>query len=78
MDIIFRQKNTKKQLIELNPVRPTFKAQISLRRLWVLNIGNMQAIQKGFYLSHDKFFEINSNIFGQPTLYGLIEHKTVL
>ena len=48
-----------------------------LRGLWVLNVGNMQAIQSGFYLSHDKFYEIISNIFGPPTLYGLIEHKTV-
>ena len=48
-----------------------------LKGLWVLNVGNMQAIQSGFYLSHDKFFEIISNIFGPPTLYGLIEHKTV-
>jgi hypothetical protein len=43
----------------------------------VLNVGNMQAIQSGFYLSHDKFFEIISNIFGPPTLHSLIEHKTV-
>ena len=28
-------------------------------------------------LSHDNFFEIISNIFGPPTVYGLIEHKTV-
>jgi hypothetical protein len=43
----------------------------------VLNVGNMQAIQSGFYLSHGKFFEIIRNIFGPPTLYGLIKHKTV-
>jgi hypothetical protein len=43
----------------------------------VLNVGNMQAIQSGLYLLHDKSFEIISNIFGPPTLYGLIEHKTI-
>jgi hypothetical protein len=44
----------------------------------VLNVGNMQAIQSGFYLSHDKVFEIIRNIFGQPTLCGSIDHKPVL
>ena len=48
----------------------------SLRGLWVLNVGNMQAIQSGFYLLHDKFFEIISNIFGQPTLHGSITQKS--
>ena len=48
-----------------------------LKGLWVLNVGNMQAIQSGFYLSHDNCFEIISNIFGPPNLYGLIEEKTV-
>ena len=43
-----------------------------LKGLWVLNVGNMQAIQCGFY-----HMTIISNIFGPPTLYGLIEHKTV-
>ena len=43
----------------------------------MLNVGNMQAIQSDFYLLHGKFFEIISNIFGPPTLYGLIQHKTV-
>jgi hypothetical protein len=38
----------------------------------------MQAIQSGFYSSHDKFFEIISNIFGPPTLHGSIKHKTVV
>ena len=28
-------------------------------------------------LLHDEFFGIISNEFGLPTLYGLIEHKTV-
>jgi hypothetical protein len=37
----------------------------------------MQAIESGFYLLRDKFFEIISNIFGQPTLYDLIQPKTV-
>jgi hypothetical protein len=45
--------------------------------LWVLNVGNIQAIQSNFYLPHDKFSEIISKIFGPPTLNGLIEHKTV-
>jgi hypothetical protein len=36
-----------------------------------------QHILSGFYLLRDKFFEIISNIFGPPTLYGLIQHKTV-
>jgi hypothetical protein len=39
----------------------------------VLNVGIMEAILSGFYLSHDKFFEIIRNIFGQPTLNGFIE-----
>ena len=43
--------------------------------LWVLNVKNMQVIQSGFYSSHDKFFEIISNIFGSPTHHGLIEDK---
>jgi hypothetical protein len=33
----------------------------------VLNILNMQAIKRGFYSLHNKFFEIISNIFGPPT-----------
>jgi hypothetical protein len=45
------------------------------RGLWVLSAGNMQAIKIGFYLLHDKFFEIISNIFGSPTHHGLIEDK---
>jgi hypothetical protein len=45
--------------------------------LWVLNVGNIKAIQSNFYLSHDRFFEIISKIFGPPTLNGLIEHKIV-
>jgi hypothetical protein len=46
--------------------------------LLVLNVGNMQAIQSGFYLLHDKFFEIISNIFDQITRHGSFKHKTVL
>jgi hypothetical protein len=38
----------------------------------------MQAIQSGFYLLHDKFFEIISKIFGPSTLQRSIEHKTVV
>jgi hypothetical protein len=38
----------------------------------------MQAIQSVFYSSHDKFFEMISNIFGPPTLHGSIEHNTVV
>jgi hypothetical protein len=45
--------------------------------LWVRNVGNMQAIQSGLYLLRDKFFEIISNIFGPPTLYGFIQHEKV-
>jgi hypothetical protein len=44
----------------------------------MLNEGNMQAIRSVIYLIHDKFSEINRNIFGQPTLHGSKEHKTVL
>ena len=44
----------------------------------MLNVKIMQAIQSGFYLLHDKVFEIITNIFGQPTLHGSIEHITVL
>jgi hypothetical protein len=33
--------------------------------LWVLNVGNMQSIQSGFYLLLDKVFEIIRNISGQ-------------
>jgi hypothetical protein len=50
--------------------------QSPLRGLWVLNVENMQAIQSGFYLLHDKLFEIISNIFCPP-LCGSIEHKSV-
>ena len=45
--------------------------------LWVLNVGNIKAIQSNFYLSHDRFSEIISKIFGPPTLNDLIEHTTV-
>jgi hypothetical protein len=47
-------------------------------KLPLVIVGNMQAIQSGFYLSHDKFSEIISNVFGHPTLHGSIEHETVL
>jgi hypothetical protein len=46
--------------------------------LWVLNVENMQAIQSGFYLSHDKVCGMIRNIFGQPTLRGSIGQKTIL
>ena len=46
-----------------------------VKGLWVLNSGNMQEIQKGFYSLHDKIFGIISNMFGQPSLYGSIEQK---
>ena len=44
----------------------------------MLNVGNIQVIQRGFYLLHVIFFEIISNIFGQPTLHGSIEHERVV
>ena len=44
----------------------------------MLNVGNMQAIQRVFYLSHDQFLEIIRSIFGWPTFHGSIEHKTVI
>ena len=44
----------------------------------MLNAGNKQAIQSGVYLFHEIFFEINSNIFGPPTVHNSIEHKKVV
>ena len=43
--------------------------------MWVLNFGSMQTIQSYFYLLHDEYFEIVSNISGPPTLNSLIEQK---
>ena len=39
-------------------------------------VQNIQAIRSCYYLSHDIFFEMINNKFGQPSLYGSIKHKT--
>jgi hypothetical protein len=54
------------------------KNKNKLMRFWALNVGNMQAILSGFYLLHEKFFEIISTIFGHPTLQSSIKRKIVL